>query len=158
VLSAGHSNHEQAEFLALLRRHSVTLVADVRSAPYSHHAPQFNREMLAAAVERAGMEYVYLGRELGGKPEPPVPLERIAKSPEFIRGVERLAGLAAERQVAIICGEENPARCHRRLLIAPVLGRLGVEMRHVRADGRVQSDDEVEREASGGQTSLEFGE
>ena len=140
ILTIGHSN----------------LALDVRSAPYSRHAPQFNRETLAAALARAGIEYEYLGRELGGKPEPPVPLERIARSPGFRAGIERLAGLAAERVVCLVCGEENPARCHRRSLVTPALVRLGIEVRHIRADGRVQGDEEVEREASGGQTSLEF--
>ncbi|MFO7674915.1 MAG: DUF488 domain-containing protein, partial [bacterium] len=129
---------------------------DVRSAPYSRHAPQFNREPLAAAMERAGIEYLYLGRELGGKPEPPMSFDRIAQTPGFRRAVRRLAELSAGHRVAIACGEEDPARCHRRLLIAPALARLGVEVLHIRGDGRVQTEDEVEREVSGGQASFRF--
>lgn len=158
ILTIGHSNLPLERFLALLRERSVTLVVDVRSAPYSRHAPQFNREALAAALVRAGIEYLYLGRELGGKREPPLSFDRVARLPEFRQGIEQLAGLAAERIVAVVCGEENPARCHRRSLVTPALVRLGVEVRHIRADGRVQGDNEVAREASGGQTLLEFGE
>ena len=75
--------------------------------------------------------------------------DRADRLPEFQQGIRRLAGLAAEHRVAVVCGEENPARCHRRFLVTPSLMRVGIEVRHIRADGRVQSDDEVEREASG---------
>ena len=51
---------------------------------------------------------------------------------------------------------DNPTPDATVILIAPALRRLGVEMRLIRADGRVQSEDESEREAGGGQVSLEF--
>ena len=54
-------------FIALLQRHHVTAVADVRAAPYSRFNPQFNRQPLAAALGERGIEYVFLGRELGGR-------------------------------------------------------------------------------------------
>ena len=164
ILTIGHSNLPLERFLALLGENGVALVADVRSAPYSRYAPQFNREALAAALTRAGIEYLYLGRELGGLgTQSRLPGRkrvmsrgRVVRPPGFRQGIERLAGLASECRVAIVCGEESPARCHRRSLVTPALVRLGIEVRHIRADGRVQGDDEVEREASGGQTSLEF--
>jgi uncharacterized protein (DUF488 family) len=156
--SIGHSSHEPAWFIGLLRRTNITLVVDVRSAPYSRHAPQFNREALAAAVERAGMEYAWMGAELGGKREPPVSLDCIARTSGFRQGIRRLAELAAGRKVVIVCGEENPARCHRRMLITPALARLGVEVVHIRGDGRVQTDAEVAWEVSGGQEEFCFGD
>ena len=82
--------------------------------------------------------------------------DRAARLPESQQGSKRLAGLVEKHRVAVVCGEESPARCHCRLLIAPALRRPGVEMRHIRADGRLQSEDELERAASGGQVSLEF--
>ena len=46
LLTIGHSNHEMATFIDLLRQHGITLVADVRSSPYSRFNSQFNRETL----------------------------------------------------------------------------------------------------------------
>ena len=46
--------------------------------------------------------------------------------------------MAEESVVALMCAEEDPARCHRRLLIGPVLEELGVRLVHIRGDGPVQ--------------------
>ena len=37
--------------------------------------------------------------------------------------------------VVIMCAEENPARCHRKLLVGAALEARGVELRHIRKDG-----------------------
>ena len=66
VFTIGHSTHTLDEFVALLRRHWVTAVADVRAAPYSRFNPQFRRGSLADGLGALGLEYVFLGRELGG--------------------------------------------------------------------------------------------
>ena len=50
IFTIGHSNHSLERFLALLSKHQVTAVADVRSAPYSRFRPHFNRDALAAAL------------------------------------------------------------------------------------------------------------
>lgn len=42
VFTIGHSEHTLDAFLALLKRHEIGAVADVRSAPYSRHVPDFN--------------------------------------------------------------------------------------------------------------------
>lgn len=71
VLTVGHSNHAPEAFLALLTRHGVTALADVRSAPYSRFNPQFNRNALSASLADNDIAYVWLGRELGGRPDDP---------------------------------------------------------------------------------------
>ena len=68
VLTVGHSNHEPDVFVALLRRHGVDVVVDVRSAPYSRYLPHFNKDHLQEALRAAGIAYVFRGRELGGQP------------------------------------------------------------------------------------------
>src|SRR5258706_8379160 len=67
--SIGHSNPPIERFVELLREHEIAALADVRTAPYSRHWPQFNRDELALSLREAGVHYVFLGRELGGKPE-----------------------------------------------------------------------------------------
>src|SRR5260370_969788 len=68
ILTIGHSSHSWGRFLALLRGANVTAIADVRSAPYSRRVPHFNRDELIEGLRRAGIDYVFLGRELGGRP------------------------------------------------------------------------------------------
>lgn len=58
IYTVGHSNHTIEHFLALLQRHGITLLADVRSTPYSRFNPQFRRDSLAVSLNEAGIEYL----------------------------------------------------------------------------------------------------
>lgn len=154
ILSVGHSNHTTAAFLALLRRHGVEVLCDVRSHPASAYAHQFNEPQLRADLEAAGIRYVFLGHQLGGRPlgddyyddEGHVRYDRVAESAEFLSGIKRIEREATERRVAMMCSEEDPASCHRRLLVARVLEARGLAVRHVRARGDVQLETDVAKE------------
>ena len=69
VFTIGHSNHTLEHFLNLLKAHAVQVVVDTRSQPYSKYATQFDRETLKPALQDMEIRYLYLGRELGGRPE-----------------------------------------------------------------------------------------
>jgi uncharacterized protein (DUF488 family) len=151
VYSIGHSNHALEEFLALLGRHAIEVLVDVRSQPYSRFAPHFNQEELRRAVEASGVRYLFLGRELGGRPpaaafydaEGYVLYDRVAQAPFFKQGIDQVVKLSAGQRAALLCSEEDPTVCHRFLLVGRVLNGLGVEVQHIRGDGRVQSDAEL---------------
>ena len=155
IFTIGHSNRGFSEFLGVLTAHGVEVVADVRSYPASRYAPQFNRKNLASALHANGIEYVFVGAELGGRPkedgfydaEGHVLYEKLAQSRRFQDGLERLEVSLAESRVAIMCSEENPASCHRRLLVGQALKERGVEALHLRADGSVQADDDLDGRA-----------
>jgi len=155
VWTIGHSTHPVDALLELLRGHGIEALADVRSAPYSRHNPQFRRENLRASVEQAGLRYVFLGAELGGRPPEPefhdasghVRYDLVRQTKRFRGGLDRLLTGAASYRVAIMCSEEDPARCHRRRLITPALVAAGVEVRHIRGDGRVVAEGDLEPDA-----------
>lgn len=148
VLTIGHSNHPWEAFAALLERHGVGAVADVRSAPYSRFNPHFDRETLAGALKGRGMAYVYLGRELGGRdPEcyegGRIRYDRIARTERFRDGIERVVRGAREHRIALMCAEKEPLDCHRTLLVAPALEREGIDVMHVHADGVLEPNAEA---------------
>src|SRR5215213_7523959 len=64
IYTVGHSNVSAEAFVALLRQHGITAVADVRSHPYSRYLPHFSQPALKATLREAGLHYVFLGREL----------------------------------------------------------------------------------------------
>jgi uncharacterized protein (DUF488 family) len=68
-MTIGHSTHSWERFITLLRKANVTAIADVRSSPYSRHSPQFNRQELCEELRLDGISYVFLGKELGGRPK-----------------------------------------------------------------------------------------
>ncbi len=65
LFTIGHSNHSSEAFIKLLKQHEVTAIADVRSHPYSRQNPQFTQAALKTALVEAGINYVFLGKELG---------------------------------------------------------------------------------------------
>ena len=154
VWTVGHSNVTQEAFIALLKSHGIEVLVDVRSAPYSKYVPHFNGDVLKQSVLRAGIKYLYLGSELGGRPRGQhfydsaghVCYDLIAASPEFHEGIERLLRGIREHRVALMCNEEDPRECHRRLLVGRVLAEHGVTVLHIRGDGRVQPEVELEAE------------
>jgi uncharacterized protein (DUF488 family) len=157
VWTVGHSNQPADELVELLRGQEIEVLADVRSQPYSRHNPQFRRENLRASVEQAGLRYVFLGTELGGRPPEPelydakghARYDLVAQTERFQAGLERLLTGAATYRVAIMCSEEDPSRCHRRLLVTRALVGRGVEVRHLRGNGSVISEEELDRELAG---------
>ena len=71
VFTIGHSTHPLERFIALLFQHGITAICDVRSKPYSRVNPQFNREALEKALLAKGIEYRFLGKELGARSDDP---------------------------------------------------------------------------------------
>ncbi|MBM4289498.1 MAG: DUF488 domain-containing protein [Deltaproteobacteria bacterium] len=151
VLTIGHSNHSWETFLELVRGNGITVVVDVRSSPYSRYTPYFNKEPLGRALLKEGIGYFFLGDRLGGQPEAAelydldghVLYDRLADSAAFQEGIGRLLQAIAAGRTALLCGEEDPTHCHRRLLIARVLSRFGIETLHIRGDGQVQTEVEL---------------
>lgn len=150
VFTIGHSNHTVEHFLSLLKAHEVQVVVDTRSQPYSKYATQFDHDALRVALQDAGIRYLYLGRELGGRPEGDefyddeghVLYDRVAATCLFQEGLARLERGIREYNVAMLCAEENPAECHRRLLVGRMLLDRGVRVEHIRGDGRIETEEE----------------
>ena len=143
VLTVGHSNHPPEAFVSLLVRHGVDEVIDVRSAPYSRYAPQFNHEGLQRMLDDIGIGYSYLGSELGGRPtdracydaDGRVRYDLVAETDLFDDGIRRVIRAADERRIALFCTEKEPLECHRTLLVSRVLHERGVSIAHILADG-----------------------
>jgi uncharacterized protein (DUF488 family) len=148
ILTVGHSNHEEGEFLELVRGAGIELIADVRANPRSRY-PQFNRSALAGTMKAAGIGYAPLGADLGGRR---VPADDTVNqgwgveafrgyadhmaSKQFEAGLGMLEDLARERRTAVMCAEADWTRCHRRLL-ADALTVRGWRVLHLEATGSI---------------------
>ena len=152
VFTVGHSNHSVERFTGLLREHGIELVADIRSHPYSRHVPYFNVRSLEEILSHYGIGYLFLGRELGGRPQGEIFYDSdgrvdyalVGRSRPFLDGINTLEGEIRTRTAALLCSEEDPARCHRRLLVGRALEERGITLRHIRGDGSVETEDEVD--------------
>ncbi len=141
IYTIGHSNHSWALFLALLQARNVAMVADVRSVPRSRFA-HFGKERLQRGLGEAAIAYVYLGGELGGRPQDAalygsdgaLDLAAVRRRGFYRQGLARVLALAREASgpLCLMCAEENPAHCHRTLLLVPDLTSAGAEILHIR--------------------------
>ena len=151
IFSIGHSNHPFEKFVALLKHNNIEMVVDTRSQPYSKFAPQYSSGSIETLLKKEGIDYLFLGRELGGRPQEAefydsegyVLYWKLANASKLKDGVQRLEEEAKTRRVAIMCSEEDPTCCHRRLLVGKVLSGRGTDLEHIRSDGRIQSENEL---------------
>lgn len=152
VYTIGHSTRSQEELIGLLSEAGVSYLLDVRSFPRSRTNPQFNAEVLAAALNRAGIGYRHmkaLGGRRGvqdlGRPSPNGLWRQeafrnyadYALSPVFGQALDELRAMARDRRCAVMCAEALWWHCHRRI-IADYLLAAGVEVRHILGPGEIE--------------------
>ncbi len=154
LYTIGHSNIDTDDLIKLLRQENIEVLVDVRSSPYSKYAAQFNKEHLIKVLEVSGIKYVFMGDLLGGRPDDKScyindkPNYDLIRQKDFYqRGLERLMKGIAQYRVAIMCSEEDPYKCHRTKLIAKDLHKMGVEILHIRGDGKTQKDECLKKDA-----------
>jgi uncharacterized protein (DUF488 family) len=147
IYTIGHSTHPIERFTALLQQHGVEAVADVRSTPFSRFNPQFNRASLSHSLASAGIRYEFMGEALGARSSDPACFEngrvsyvRLAATPLFQGGLERLREIARGERVAMMCAEREPLDCHRTILITRELERAGEGVTHILADGTLETN------------------
>lgn len=151
LFTIGHSDHEMSEFVSLLARHGVNAIADVRSQPYSRFHGQFNRDTLAELLKRAGIQYVFLGRELGARRSEresyrgkQARYDLISQLPAFRDGLERLRRGLATHRIALLCAEKDPITCHRTVLVCRHLRSDPIIIQHILEDGSIETTEQVE--------------
>jgi uncharacterized protein (DUF488 family) len=144
----GHSTNAVEQLVSLLRQYDISVVADVRSQPYSRLNPQFNKKPFKLCLKESGLSYVFLGAELGARSTDPncyingkVQYDLLAKTSAFQRGLERLQKGAADFRIAIMCAEKEPLICHRAILVARHLHERGYPVRHILESGTLEDHD-----------------
>ena len=143
IFTIGYEGATQPQLLAALRLAGVELLADVRAVPLSRR-PGFSKNVLAAGLREAGMDYIGLkalgtppeGREAARKHDHARLAEVYAgqlELPEAMAQMAQLRSLAQERPTALLCFERDPAGCHRSLLVEAALPEAQVT--HLFAQG-----------------------
>lgn len=155
LFTIGHSKHEIEYFIHLLKMYKINCLIDVRSAPYSRIAPQFNQESLSDFLKLHNIIYLHFPKEFGARQtdislidlENKVDYSRIRETNEFKEGVKRvLEGLEKGYNIALMCSEANPFDCHRFVMIAYHFVREGVTVNHILKDGKIIDNSILEEE------------
>jgi uncharacterized protein (DUF488 family) len=141
VYTIGHGRHPFADFLALLQKHDIEFLCDVRTIARSRW-PQFNRLVLSELLKENNIGYEHLP-ECGGRKKP-VP-------EELTGGVDRIIEIASDVRTVIMCSESKPltdhkiqrANCHRVGLLSPLLKAKGASVIHILPNGETLEFDEA---------------
>jgi uncharacterized protein (DUF488 family) len=152
IFTIGHSNHPLEGFLALLRRHGIKALVDIRRYPVSRRHPHFSRESLSTSLAEEDIEYHWL-EALGGhrkrsNGDPPSPNWGIEDegfrnyadymaTDGFCQGVVRLMEIARDRRTTVTCAEGDYRHCHRQLLCDHLLAN-DVTVQHIFPTGEIK--------------------
>ena len=155
MFTIGYATKPLDTFIQQLLDRGITVVADVRSVPYSKRFHDYHREALKHSLQQAGLRYVYLGEELGPRSKDPahydesgqVQFDRLMQAELFQTGEQRLFdGIGKGFNIALVCACKDPAICHRSLLIGwSLLHKHDCELQHILHDGGLESQRELEQ-------------
>ena len=152
LYTIGHSNHTTSHFIALLKRHKINMVVDVRSLPYSRYCSQFNKNVISAALQAVNIKYIFFGKELGARPDVSecyesgsVDFKWIAGRKEFKDGLQLLLTDIGKYHIVLMCAEKEPLECHRTVLICRKLKEHNLSIKHILEDGRIENHHDTER-------------
>jgi uncharacterized protein (DUF488 family) len=133
LFTIGHSNHKWSDFISILKGNHVDLLVDVRRYPGSRACPQFNREQMTTKLHEQNMSYIHI-EKLGGRRSA---IDRkqdgynnngwksksfrayadYMATTSFREGInEILSFMKKYSNLAIMCAEAVPWRCHRRMI------------------------------------------
>jgi uncharacterized protein (DUF488 family) len=146
IYTIGHGDRSFHDLEQRLARHHVQMIVDVRTSPYSRHAPEFTKAELEEIAAEAGLGYRWMGDHLGGRPDDPprhddgtIDELLIQEDPKFRSGIAELLGLARSSRVALLCAELDHRHCHRSRWIAPALEGADARVWHIDAAGDAET-------------------
>jgi uncharacterized protein (DUF488 family) len=138
VISIGYEGRTPAELIALLIRHRVRKVVDIRELPLSRRKG-FSKTPLSAALRTAGIEYRHL--RAAGNPHRRLKADTVRCLALYARHLAKhpeVVGLVKEQlidgRVAVLCFERSHDACHRSRLLAALSRSRARKWRVVRVE------------------------
>lgn len=155
LYTIGYATQPIDIFIKHLKKYAVTVVADIRSVPYSKVFIDYHQQAIAEHLKKHHIRYVYLGEELGPRSKDSshydktgqVQFIRLMQSNLFLNGIDRLKlGLKKEFHIALMCAEKDPASCHRSLLVGYFLKHnQSIDTLHITYEGELESQSKLEQ-------------
>lgn len=133
IYTIGTGLRSREDFIEILLSYDIRIFIDVRSFSKSK-LTYFSQNNLKELLISNGVEYYFLGKELGGLRKGGYTAYIITE--EFIKGVEMLEEIAKDKISVIACAERFPWKCHRRW-ISRELQKRGWSVKHIIDKGKV---------------------
>lgn len=137
IYTIGTSNRTVEKVIEILKRYGIETAVDVRSFPESKRFPHFSQDKLSQSLEKNGVKYIHLGKELGGFRKGGY--KKYMETEKFKEGIEKLEKIAESSITVFFCCEKLFFRCHRRF-ISQELTLRGWKVFHIIECDRVQEE------------------
>ena len=152
IFTIGYSGFKTDDFIKTLKHNGISVVIDVRSLPYSQFYPDYNKEILCKILENHRIYYRNYAAEFGARQKEPryypdgyLDFELFSKSKNFLSGLEKLRRSMQQNYViALMCGEKDPIKCHRTILVARAFYDAGYRVIHLLPEGETTTQEEIE--------------
>jgi uncharacterized protein (DUF488 family) len=137
IFTIGHSSRKWSDFISILKDNHVDLLVDVRRYPGSRACPQFNKEQMTTNLREENVLYVRIEKLGGRRNKLDIKEDRHSNNnnnmgwknksfrayadymatTSFREGINELLSLMQKYpNLAIMCAEAVPWRCHRRMI------------------------------------------
>lgn len=155
IYTIGYSGFPLNAFIQELKKHSISVVVDVRSSAYSERYPDYNKPSLQQALKQVGIYYRNYTLEFGARqedrsfysPEGYLDFELFSKSNQFQSGVAKMINSTEKGYIiAFMCAEKEPIQCHRAILVARAFDKLGFTVIHLMPNGISKDQKTIEEE------------
>lgn len=141
ISTIGYEGAEIDDFVAVLEHSRVDILVDVRDVP-SSRKKGFSKNLLRAAVEDVGIEYMHL--KVLGDPKPGREAARNGEYEKFREifsnhisndvaraAIRDLALQSKSKRLCLMCFERDHKECHRSILIEEMRGICNLEVKHL---------------------------
>lgn len=138
LATIGYETDTQSGMIDRLKAADVELVIDVRAVASSRKAG-FSKTLLAGGLKDQGVDYLHL-RDLG-TPKPGRDAARTGRidemrqifeahleEPAAVLALAQATALAKTKRIALLCYEDDPNCCHRRIVADRIRERLKCEV------------------------------
>ena len=138
LATIGYETDTQSGMIDRLKAANVELVIDVRAVASSRKAG-FSKTLLAGGLKDQGVDYLHL-RDLG-TPKPGRDAARTGRidemrqifeahleEPAAVLALAQATALAKTKRIALLCYEDDPNCCHRRIVADRIRERLKCEV------------------------------
>lgn len=148
LFSIGYGNRKADAFLDILKEYKISCLVDIRSNPQSRFNPTYNRLRLKTFLEENGIEYLFMGETLGGKPKDDslyingeISYPLVWENQNFQHGIKGLLAKVEDGQrVCIMCCELHSEQCHRKNMVGEYLeSTVGIATKHINSIGKIEN-------------------
>lgn len=153
VYTIGYLGFSLNNFIKTLLENNINYLIDVRSIPKSNSCPEFDKNILCDTLKEVGIKYESLACEFGARQKSRIyytngimDFDKFIQSEVFLSGINRVNELVREEKtIVLMCKETDPMDCHRSIMVAKHLYKIGFNILHLMPEERIKSQIDIEK-------------